>query len=176
MKTWPHAPSKVVTHPGTYIITAATYHKLKLFDSAAKLDLLMDALFSTVEAQGWQLQAWAIFPNHYHLVGFSPEHDGAVRQLTKALHAMTAQQLNKIDGQPGRTVWYRSWDTRVTFERSYLARLAYVHNNPVKHGIVTDAIEYRWCSARWLQEEGDRPFVESVLSFDTSRVNVLDDF
>jgi len=28
------------------------------------------------------------------------------------------------------------WDTRLTFEKSWLARLKYVHHNPLYHGLV----------------------------------------
>ena len=73
-------------------------------------------------------------------------------------------------------VWYRAWDTRLSYERSYLTRLAYVHNNPVRHGLVQDAQEYPWCSARWFADRADRPFYKSVMSFKTDRVNVYDDF
>jgi putative transposase len=31
---------------------------------------------------------------------------------------------------------YEFWDTRLTFEKSWFARLNYVHQNPVKHGLV----------------------------------------
>src|SRR6185295_13265442 len=41
-----------------------------------------------------------------------------------------------IDNATGRQVWYNFWDTKLTFENSYLARLNYVHQNPVKHGLV----------------------------------------
>jgi putative transposase len=84
--------------------------------------------------------------------------------------------VNKLDGAAGRAVWYRCWDTRLTYEKSYLARLAYVHTNPVKHGLVADAREYRWCSAAWFAEKSERAFYETVMSFKTDRVNVYDDF
>ena len=41
-------------------------------------------------------------------------------------------RLNRIDDTPGRRVMYKFWDTRLTFEKSWLARLNYVHQNAVK--------------------------------------------
>ena len=41
--------------------------------------------------------------------------------------------------------------------KSYLARLNYVHQNPVKHGLVRVANQYRWCSAAWLEHGIGRP-------------------
>ncbi|MBI5706574.1 MAG: transposase [Armatimonadetes bacterium] len=106
--SWPHAPSKIVDHPGTYIITAGTYHKEHLFKDSESLRLLHDTLLSVAEEQGWQLQAWAVFSNHYHLVGFSPDRPNAVRTLTSKVHGLTAIELNKRQSATGRQVWYRS--------------------------------------------------------------------
>lgn len=158
------------------MITASTEHKQLLFDTREKLDLLHDTVLSVAEEQGWQLQAWAFLANHYHLVGFSPPVEKAVETLTRKAHGLTAIELNKLDDRPGRVVWYRTWDTRITFEKSYLARLAYVHQNPIKHGLTRDADSYRWCSAKWFRDSADRPFYETVMSFAIDRLNVYDPF
>jgi len=176
MKTWPHAPSKIVTHPGTYFITAGTYHKQKLFDSPEKLDYLHDFLLEVCLEKSWQLQAWAIFSNHYHLIGFSPDVENAASDLTRKLHGKSAIELNKMDSLPGRIVWYESWDTRISFEKSYLARLSYVHWNPVRHGLVKDPCDYKWCSARWFRDNCDVPFYRTVAEFPHDEVKVYDEF
>ncbi|MCO5296333.1 MAG: transposase [Fimbriimonadaceae bacterium] len=172
MKTWPHAPSKAVGEPGTYIITAATYGKRPLFRAARELDLLLETLLTTADELGWRLQAWAAFANHYHLIGHSPSHERAVPELTKRIHGRTAIALNKMHMETGRRVWFRAWDTRITYQTSYLARLAYVHNNPVKHGLVRDPVDYRWCSARWFWLNGDRSFFDTVMNMGWERVNI----
>ncbi len=81
-----------------------------------------------------------------------------------------------MDGAPGRRVWYRSRPARLTYERAYLARLAYVMWNPAKHGLAADPEAYPWCSMSWFKRQGHLPFVQTVLSFDTSCVNVEDEF
>jgi putative transposase len=54
----------------------------------------------------------------------------------KHLHRELAIRLNRLDVTPGRRVMYEFWDTHLTFEKSRLARLNYVHQNPVKNGLV----------------------------------------
>jgi putative transposase len=176
VRTWPHAPSKEIVCPGQYIVTAGTYGKIHHFHGESRLTYLHDSLLESAEALGWRLEAWAVFPNHYHFVGTSPDSAEAVHALTKRVHMATAHFANVEDGTRGRTVWYRSWDTLLTFEKSYLARLAYVHQNPVKHGLVAQAVEYPWCSAAWFSKSAPKAFVETVLSFKTDKVNVIDDF
>jgi putative transposase len=176
MKRWPHAPSHSVTHPGAYIVTASTLEKERLFNTPEKLTLLENTLLETFEEFGWRLQAWAVFSNHYHCVGLSP-HDGAdVMTAVKKLHSVSARKLNAIDGSPGRRVWFQARDTRLSYERSYTARLAYVHYNAVHHGLAPTPEMYPWCSASWFKQRADRAWYETVVSFPTDSVNVLDDY
>ena len=174
MHSWPHAPSKSVTEPGTYFITAATYHKEHHFRSHEKLELLQSVIFETCVEFDFQLQAWAVFPNHYHLIGFNTV-DGAVKRLTDKIHGVSARELNRLDDATGRKVWYRMRDTRLTFERSYLARLNYVHNNPTKHGL-GPSLNYPFCSAHWFETQGESSFVETVKAFKIDQLEIDDDF
>ena len=176
MPRWPHAPSHEVDHPGTYIITAATLHHRPVFDTPERLTLLEDRLLGLCHDLGWQPQQWAVFSNHYHLVALSPEEGGASDALMRRLHGQTAIAVNKLDGVVGRTVWYDRWDTRISFEKSYLARLNYVRTNPVRHGLVSRPEDYPWCSAEWFSQRAERPWFETICSFAVDRVVVPDDF
>lgn len=85
--------------------------------------------------------------------------------------------MNTQDGESGRKVWFQYWDTHLPFQASYMARLKYVHLNPVHHGIVTVATDYEWCSARWFEANASPAFVKSVTSFPTDRLlHIRDDF
>lgn len=115
-------------------------------------------------------------PTNYHFVAQSPGDSGDVMPMIKKLHANSARHLNKLDETPGRRVWYQYWDTPLTFEKSYYARLRYVHNNPVKHRLVTRATDYKWCSAAWFKAKGDAVLIKTVESFRIDRLKVMDDF
>jgi putative transposase len=73
-------------------------------------------------------------------------------------------------------VWHNYWETRLTYQRSYLARLNYVHQNPVKHGLVPVASQYRWCSAAWFERTASTAQVKSIYRFKVDQVRVRDDF
>jgi hypothetical protein len=51
-----------------------------------------------------------------------------------------------------------------------------VHWNPVKHGLVEDAMEYPYCSYRWFIEQGDDVLKEHAFSQPIDKINVFDDF
>jgi putative transposase len=73
-------------------------------------------------------------------------------------------------------VWFNFWDTKLTYERSYLARLSYVHRNPVKHGLVMVANQYQWCSAAWFERIGTPAMIKTIYGFKIDALNVQDDF
>ena len=173
---WPHAPTHWLFEPGIYVVTAATYKKVHYLNTPVRKDFFQQSLFAIAAEFGWRLQAWAILISHYHFVAASPENPETLRRLIGKLHMTTAKEINRQDGQHGRRVWYQYWDTRVTYQKSYLARLNYVNNNPVKHGLVGNAENYPWCSAAWFAQNASLAFVETVKRFKIDRVNVYDDF
>ena len=173
---WHHGPLHLFVADTFYMVTAATFYKQSIYDSPSKLNQLQNTLFDVVQAYGWELQAWALFTNHYHFVARSPEDDVSLKRLIQRLHSQSARLINQIDRSPGRRVWFQYWDTCLTYESSYYARLNYVHNNPVKHGLVPVAEQYPFCSAKWFREDAEEELYDKVISVPYDRVNVRDDF
>ena len=58
-RDWPpvHRPDA----RGVYMVTAATLHKVGLFNTADKLDLLERDLLALAKQYDFQLQAWPVF-------------------------------------------------------------------------------------------------------------------
>jgi putative transposase len=116
------------------------------------------------------------FPTHYHWVGLSPPDPATLRSLVSELHTETSTALNEADRTPARQVWFQYWDTRLTYQRSYLARLSYVHRNAVHHQLVREPLLYPWCSAGWLERRANASFYKTIMRFGIGRVKVPDDF
>jgi putative transposase len=176
---WPHAPVHRLNDSGTYFVTAATYQMAQHFAGRARLRVLHRGLLSVARDSGWNLEAWAVFSNHYHFVGHSPsEESGAetLRRMLSRLHERTAKWVNGLDGIAGRKVWHNFRETKLTFEKSYLARLNYTHENAVKHGLVHVASQYPWCSAGWFEQTATPAQVSTIYGFRSDRLNVPDVF
>ena len=172
---WPHAPLHRFGEAGIYFITASTLHKEHIFRTADAKDSLQERLFKLSRAFKCWLQAWALFSNHYHLV-IASDYGNEVRRMLRSLHTRSAIEVNQRDGTTGRKVWYQFWDTQLTHQSSWLARLKYTHENAVHHGIVADARNYRWCSASWFASSASTAFVETVRRMKTDRIRVYDEF
>jgi putative transposase len=176
---WPHAPPHFTGSKGIYFVTAGTYQKLHHFSGDDRLEVLHRGLLQVASDSGWRMQAWAVFPNHYHFVAASPDGEGSAASLSgmlAKLHEKTAKWVNRLDQSPGRKVWYNFRDTQLTFEKSWLARLHYVHANAVHHRLVRVAADYPWCSAAWFERSASSAFAKTVYSLKTDKLRVDDDF
>jgi putative transposase len=143
------------------------------------LDVLHRGLLTVTRDFGWQLEAWAVFSNHYHFVAHSPAKApdaSSLGAMLSVLHVKTSGWINKLDKTPGRQCWFNYRETRLTYEKSYLARLNYVHQNAVKHGLVAVANQYPWCSARWFERTASAAMVKSIYNFKIDTLNVPDEF
>lgn len=171
---WHHAPTHLLFEPGVFMVTAATYGKEHFFHGEKRLDLLHDRLHACAVEFGWQLRAWAVFPNHYHFVARSPQDPKTLTKMSRKLHMTTAKAVNEQDSTPGRKVWHQFWESLLTYDRSYYARLHYVHQNPVRHKVAQVANAYRWCSAGQFELQAERGFRRMVESFPIDALNVPD--
>jgi putative transposase len=176
--SWPHAPTHQLGEGGTFFVTAGTYLKAHHFRERSRLDVLHRGLLTVTHDFGWRLEAWAMFSNHYHFIAHSPEQADAasLSQMIGVLHAKTSGWVNRLDGTLGRKVWHNFRETRLTFHKSYLARLHYVHANAVKHGLVAVASQYPWCSAAWFERSTSPAVVASIYRFKLETIRLPDDF
>lgn len=158
------------------MVTCSTLHQAHFLNQPEKLDTVRDLIFSVAAETGWQLHAWAILSNHYHLIISSPDDPSTLNRMVSKIHTLSASEINVCDHQPGRRVWFQFFDSHITFVNSYLARLNYVHNNPVHHGIVAHAENYPWCSAGWFARTARPAFRKTVLGFKTDSIRVADAF
>ena len=157
-------------------MTAGTLGKEHHLRDATLLDALESELLSKAHKYHWQLEAWAVFSNHYHFVGQALEDAESLGPMLSHLHSDTARWVNERDSEADRRVWYNFWETGLTYEKSYLARLHYVHRNAVHHGLVDVPNQYRWCSAAWFERTATPAQVKTIYSFKTDQVNIVDDY
>ncbi|MEY2409882.1 MAG: REP-associated tyrosine transposase [Verrucomicrobiota bacterium] len=176
---WPHAPAHRLSEQGTYFVTVGTYLRQHHFQHRERLAVLQRGLLTVCQEFDWALEAWAVFSNHYHFVAHSPVDQSTAENISTMLgklHGKTSAWVNRLDGTEGRKVWHNFRETRLTFEKSYLARLNYTHQNAVKHGLVRVANQYPWCSAAWFERTASAAQVKTIYSFKTDRLGTYDEY
>ncbi len=168
-RDWPHAPPHRLGGAGVYFVTARARDQRHILADDTMKSWFQKLLFVVVDEFGWKLEVWAILSNHYHFVAHSPENGEDGKTLSpclRKLHSLTTKELNRRENQSGRTrLWQNYRETHLTYQRSYLARLNYVHQNAVHHGLVTDGIDYPWCSAAKFMDSVTPAWSKTVASF-----------
>ena len=101
-KDWPRAPMHRLSDLGTFIVTTGTLHKEHWFRGPERLDLLESALLRILKRQGWQLEAWAVFSNHYHFVANAESGAEPLSPVLKQLHGETSREVNLLDARRRR--------------------------------------------------------------------------
>jgi len=158
------------------MVTAGTYQKSHRFTGRERLEVLHRGLLTVAREFHWRLEAWAVFSNHYHFVGHSPADPTTISPMLAKLHERMAKWVNQLDQTPGRKVWHNFRETRLTHEKSYFARLNYVHQNAVKHRLALTANAYPWCSAGWFERTATSAQVNTIYGFPTDRLKVFDEY
>lgn len=176
MADWPHAPLHRPSLSGSQIVTAATYQHRHLLRGNDRLTLFQERVLNAIREAGLTANAWSFFSNHYHVIlaGIPEGYD--VGGFFQELHGSLSSELNELDGARGRKCFFQYWDSGFRDERSYLARLRYVMDNPVRHGLVRRAQDYPFCSASWFAKSVPRSFLRTVETFKIDRVSVPDQF
>jgi putative transposase len=175
-KIYLHAPPHYFVPNAMYMVTGAILAKRHLLTEDRRKEFFLKTVFEKANHFGWTMEAWAVLHNHYHFVSQAPEDSKTLPKLIRQVHSITAIQLNRWDSTPGRQVWHNYWDSCITYENSYRARLHYVHTNPVKHGLANNAIGYPFCSYKWFVEHAEDNLKAQVLNQPIDNVGVFDSF
>jgi REP element-mobilizing transposase RayT len=111
-------------------------------------DLVSSAiLIGDYERRFYLLRAWAVMPNHVHLL-ILPKI--SVPVLMRWVKGSTARSANRILGRTGWPFWQdESFDHYLRSSGQIGRTIAYIENNPVSAGLVGSAEEWRWSSAGW---------------------------
>ena len=92
-----------------YFVTARTIKKEKFFNTDEKKKILYQALKKSLENYCYQIYAWIILNNHYHLL-FKTKIGKDLEHFISDLHSSSSGKINKLDNQKGRKVWFQYWD------------------------------------------------------------------
>src|SRR5437667_12340778 len=95
--------------------------------------------------QYYDLQAFVVMANHVHLLvrpRVSPS------RFLQTLKGYTAREANRLLGRTGQPFWQaESYDHSVRDDRESDRIKAYIENNPMKAGLVANAVDRLWSSA-----------------------------
>lgn len=103
------------------------------------------------DSKRYRLVAWVVMPNHVHTL-FEPLDGWTVAKIVASWKKFTARKICNYRRQCGEVaagpVWHREyWDRYIRDEKHFVQTVAYIHQNPVKAGLVQKPEAWRWSSA-----------------------------
>jgi len=157
---------------GVYFLTFQVVAWVDIFTRRRYRDILVDALNFCIEHKNLKVHSWCIMSNHVHCIlsSGSGKLSDTIRDLKRHTSKTILQsvmeepesrrewilfQFKKAAQQHVRNNDYQVWTHENHaigidgYVKDMLAsKLNYIHNNPVKAGIVENAADYLYSSAR----------------------------
>jgi putative transposase len=136
----------------TYFTTFSTADRRHLFQVHATASLMV-ATLDDYRSQGrFALHAYVVMPDHVHLL-LTPATDISFEKALQYIRGGFSFRLkSRLD------VWERGhFDKRVPGREAFEACISYIHQNPVKAGLVRTDVEYLFSSAGRIAELDPRP-------------------
>ena len=94
----------------------------------------------------YELICWCIMPNHVHTL-IAPVEGMSLSEIMYDWKSYTTHAINKALNRKGK-LWMMEYFDRYIRDNDHFQKVVnYIHNNPVKAGLVANPSDWRWSSA-----------------------------
>ncbi len=152
-------------------LTFSCYHRLPLLSRDRTRLWMIESIESARQNRQFALWAFVLMPEHVHLI-VHPQKFGydvawflkSIKQpVSRKAHAWLAENdspwLDRLTfvQNDGRRI-FRFWQAGPGYDRNIdhpdplRTMIEYIHNNPVRRGLVLKAADWEWSSASWYEK------------------------
>jgi putative transposase len=141
----------------TYFLTCCLEGRRPLLRRPELAEAII-ALYAGARDRGdIRLHGYVVMPDHYHVL-LTLRGGSFISGVVRRAHSAFARMVRAESG-PLERVWQRRfYDHVIRDENDWREKLAYMHTNPQRAGLVEDAVSYPWSSCRFC-ETGTGPVV-----------------
>jgi len=130
----------------TYSLTCCLNRRRRLFTEADLASALIALSAEARDRGDLVLHGYVVMPDHYHML-VTLTGAPSVTNVVRRVHSAFARPV-RARGFGGGRVWQRRFYDHVgRGDEDWLAKLTYLHENPVRAGLVKSAVHYLWSSA-----------------------------
>lgn len=145
--------------PGTlHHLIARGNERREVFRDQADREDYLERIARYRERFGFRLFAYCLMPNHVHLA--LEQGPAPLSAFMHALQSSYTQRFNRRYERVGHLFQGRYKSFLVECDRYFLALIRYIHENPVKAGIVATARDFRWSSDRFFRTGTGPPWLD----------------
>ena len=153
-----------------HFITTSCYQRRRLLSTSQSRDLFLQVLESVRRRYHFVVVGYVVMPEHVHLLIGEPRRgnpsvvmqalkQGFARRLLAQIRRTADPHQSSLWNtavEEGRIWQHRFYDFVVFTAKKRVEKVRYMHDNPVKRGLVLEAQQWRWssCRAYELDERG----------------------
>jgi putative transposase len=149
-------------------LTFSCFRRLPLLSKNRTRQWFVEALDKARRSRDFLVWAYVIMPEHVHVIVWPRQPVYEIRLIRAALKIPVQRKalaylrknqptfLERLrDSQPNGEVHYRFWmrgggyDRNIQEATTLRTMIDYIHNNPVRRGLVSDPTDWPWSSARF---------------------------
>lgn len=145
-----------------HFVTFSCYKRRRLLDDDRAKRIVLGTLNAQLRRLAGRCVGFVVMPNHVHAILWfpNPEELSEALKQWKRTSSFRIKQLyrdalkNYRPSMPDKDpVWQaRFYDFNLKTQRKIEEKLTYMHQNPVRAGLVKRTCEWPWSSARWYEE------------------------
>lgn len=141
---------------GTFFFTVVTYERRNLFKQQKACDLFIKSLEHVQKRHTFNVIAYCICLDHIHMIWTLSESDRDYPTRWRLIKSFFSHHWKDMDGisvpesrrnKHERVIWQRRyWEHHIRDESDLKNHIEYIHYNPVKHGYVKSAFDWKLSS------------------------------
>ncbi|NMA92582.1 MAG: transposase [Firmicutes bacterium] len=136
--------ARIKSETGVYHAMARGINRQDIFQDSKDRILFLEKLEAVKKRSGCLIYAYCLMRNHVHLL--IVEKLESIGQIMRRLGSAYAYWYNKKYGRVGHLFQGRFLSEPVDVDTYLLTALRYIHQNPVKAGLVNSCAGYPWSS------------------------------
>lgn len=113
--------------------------------SEAEFAILGEVVRERRNAHRFLLTAWVFLPDHWHAIIFPPS-PLTISRVMESIKVGGTKRINARRGERGVLLQGRFFDRALRSVKEYNEKVAYIHWNPVKAGLVKRPEDWKWSS------------------------------
>jgi len=138
-------PPRILSETGLYHIVFRGLNRQNIFEEDKDYVKLLDILKDIKNEYKMQVYAYCMMTNHVHLF-IKEKTTGDIKAIMHKILTRYVVWYNKKYERSGSLIGNRYKSEPIENDIYYLTLVRYIHQNPIKAGIVNDLSEYPWSS------------------------------
>lgn len=128
-----------------YLVTTITNNREPIFSNEQNSKILLVAIEFFRLTLNYKIFAYCLMPDHLHII-LQPVGEYDLSYIMRMIKGNFARKFNLMHDKQGKVWQERFYDTGIRSAGMLLQKIEYIHNNPIRAGMVLRPDQYPFSS------------------------------